>query len=179
MNIELQLIESLDEIDFDYLFSESFSRIELNFIWTPGVNTYEQKRDYYRRQIESAITGDWPIRNADDTFLMIATKVDGVVVEFAAGHLEIDGSLSLQWNLTAPVPDGNRNWRYSPEAQQARKDFATSIGATAFKEYTWVGSLLYKMLKSRTSAGGYTIEEYPMELLPLGKQLVMFIIRFN
>lgn len=180
MNIELQLINSLDEIDFDYLFSESFSRLELNFLYPAGITTYEQKKEYFLNRLESAITGDWHDKNDDDTFLMIVTKADGSVVEFSAGYLETDGSLSFHWNLTAPVPGGNRNWRYSPEAQQARKDFAASIGATSFKEHTYVGSLLYRTLKSRAQSGNYTLEEYiPKQPAVMPKQMVVLTIRFN
>lgn len=180
MNIELELIESLDAIDFDYMFSESFSRLELNFIWPVNVTTYEQKKEYFLNRLQSAIDGDWKLKNDDDTFLMMITKADGVIVEFSAGYLEADGGLSLHWNLTAPVPGGNRNWRYSPEAQQARKDFAVSIGATSFKEHTYVGSLLYRTLKSRATAGNYTIEEeIPPQPSFFPQKLVVLTIRFN
>lgn len=179
MNVELQLIDSLDNIDFDYLFSESFSRLELNYMWPAGVTTYDQKKDYFRNRLELAIIGDWHDKNDDDTFLMMITKVDGTVVEFSAGYLGADGSLSLHWNLTAPIPGGNRNWRYSLEARQARQDFAIAIGATSFKEHTYVGSLLYRTLKSRASTGNYTLEEYIPKQPAAGKQMVTFTIRFN
>lgn len=178
MIIVLRQINSLNEIDYDYLFSESFSRIEMDYLWPPNLTTYEQKRDFYRSQIEAAINGTHTLQKEDNTFVMIATTVDGNTTEFSAGYLEADGSLSLTWNLTAPVPGGNRNWRYSPEAQRARKDFIRSLGVTAIIEYTWTGSLLYKMLKSRASLGGYTIEEQLGHEYPSGKRLVAFTIRF-
>lgn len=179
MNIELRAINSLTETDYDRLFSESFTRIEMDYIWPPNVTTYEQKRDFYRGSMEAAINGTRPLKNPDDTFVMQVTSVDGVDVDLSAGYIEGDGSLSLEWNLTAPVPGGNRNWRYSPEARQARKAFVESIGVTSIKEYTWKDSLLYKMLYSRMDVGGYTIEEHHQHTYPSGKQLVMLIIRFN
>lgn len=181
MIVELQQIYSLDEIDFDTLFSDSFTRIEQNFLWPAQNLTYEFKRDYYRRQLESGISGTWPLKNDSDRFIMIITKVDGIIAEFAAGFLSADRYLSLRWNLTSAAT-GNRNWRYTPEAQVARKQFMTLIGAIGVKEYTWVGSLLYKLHKQRSQLGGYTLVETPIIRDPdphPNHKLVELTITFN
>ena len=182
MIVEFVQINSLDEIDFDTLFNESYSRMENTFLWHHSLATYELRKKFYYDQLQSAINGTWPIKNDTDTFIMIITKVDGAVVEFTAGFRDLDGYISLRWHLTSAAgTTANRNWRYSKEALQARKDFVASIGVVGFKEFTWVGSLHYRTLRMRANTGNFTLEEYllPADKSPTGHQLVEFTIRFN
>ena len=182
MIIEMLPITSLAEIDFDSLFADSIDRMDMNFIW-PEVakNNFEVKKKIYRDQLQSMINGKWPLKNEDDIFYMIVTKVDGVVGEFSAGFLDSEGFLCLRFNLTSSSV-GNRNWRYTPEAHAARKQFLQNIGALGVREYTWVGSLLYRFHMLRVTKGNYTIEETPIirENDPHPEhQQVMLTIRLN
>jgi hypothetical protein len=164
MNVQIQLINSLDSIDFAALFLASYTRIDKNFLWPATISTYEQKEQYYYNQLQSAVNGTWPLKEATDTFIMIVTKVDDVVAEFAAGYLGIDGYVALRWNLTADLgPDGSRNWRYTPEADTARRQFTQQIGAIGYREFTWVGSLLYKTIKARLQSGRFELDEIPFD----------------
>lgn len=178
MIIEFVELNSLDEIDFDYLFTESYSRMENTFLWAPGCDTFEQRKQFYHNQLLSAANGTWPLKNENDTFILIVTKVDGVIVEFTAGFRDVDDVVSLRWHLTAPGADGKRNWRYSQEALQARKDFVVAAGISAFKEFTWKGSLHYRTLRMRAQTGNFILEELPSPNRYPGRELVEFIIRF-
>ena len=175
-------ITSLAEIDFDTLFADSVDRMDMNFIWPePIKNNFEAKKRLYYNQLQSMINGTWPLKNDSDVFYMIVTKVDGIVGEFSAGFLDSEGFLCLRFNLTSSSV-GNRNWRYTPEAHVVRKQLLESIGAVGVREYTWVGSLLYRLHKMRVARGNYTIEETPIvhENNPHpNHQLVMFTIRLN
>lgn len=183
MNVQIQLIDSLDDLDFDALFAASYTRIEKNFIWDPRINEYEARKNYYAGQLQQAIEGTWPHKNDTDTFIMFTTTVDGVLVDFSAGYLQTDGIVSLRWNLASEGINGNHNWRFSPEARVERKRFSDEIGAAGFKHYTWVGSLIYRMLKLREQAGHVTLEESPTVFDGSNPhpnhQLVSVIVRFN
>lgn len=162
MIVEYEQINSISAFDFDGMFLESYSRMENTFLWGPQLTTYEQRKNYYLSQLISAINGTWPLKNDTDTFIMLITKVDDVPAEFSAGFLDADGYLHLRWHLTVPGPTGNRNWRYGPEAHEARKRLVTAINAVGFKEFTWVGSLHYRTLKMRAQTGKFNIVETPI-----------------
>lgn len=178
MIVEFIDIESLDEIDFDYMFTESYTRMVDTFLWPQNCDTFEKRKQYYYNQLLSADNGTWPVKNDNDTFILIATKVDGMIVEFTAGFRDENDIVSLRWHLTAPGADGKRNWRYSQEALQARKDFVAASGIAAFKEFTWKGSLHYRTLRMRAQTGNFTLEEVPNPNKYPGRELVEFIIRF-
>ncbi len=178
MIVEFIEIDSLDEIDFDYLFTESYSRMENTFLWSPHCTTFEQRKEFYHNQLISAANGTWPLKNDTDTFMLIVTKVDGVIVEFTAGFRDVDNYVSLRWHLTAPDTGGKRNWRYSREALQARKDFVAASGVVGFKEFTWVGSLHYRTLRMRAATGNFILEERPIGKASKSHDLVEFTIRF-
>lgn len=179
MIVETYLIDSLNDVDLDALFTASFTRMEKNFIWPPGL-TYDQKKATYLYQLDSAVNGTWALKNDTDTFLMFVTKVDGVLVDFSAGYLEQDGIVSLRWNLASEGFEGSHNWRFTPEARDERKRFTTEIGATGYRHYTWVGSLIYRMLKLREQTGHVTLEEEPFTLPGNhGYQMVKVVVRLN
>lgn len=179
MIVEFVRINSLDEIDFDYMFSESYSRMENTFLWPSPCVTYEQRKQHYYDLLIRGMNGTWrPAAEVGDKFIMIVTKVDGVIVEFAAGTKNIEGIVSLRWHLTTPGTDGKRNWRYSQEAYEARKAFIAQENITAFKEFTWKGSLHYRMLRMRAQTGNYILEERPNPHKHSTHELVEFIIRF-
>jgi hypothetical protein len=181
MIVQIEPIQSIEEIDYDYLFDQSYSRMENTFLWAPMFTTYETRKAFYRKQLQSAIDGTWHLKKDDDEFIMFVARVDGEIVEFSAGYLETTGYISLHWHLTAPTSaEGNRNWRYTQEAHAARIACLTALGAVGTKEYTWIGSLLYTTLKSRLSTGRYTMEERIMTdrgTPPGGQQLVELKIR--
>lgn len=178
MIVEFVEIGSLAEIDFDYMFTESYSRMENTFLWPPMCVTYEQRKQFYYDQLLAADNGTWPLKNETDTFILIVTKVDGEIVEFTAGFRDENDVVSLRWHLTAPGADGKRNWRYSQEALQARKDFVAQAGIKAFKEFTWKGSLHYRMLRMRAQTGNFILEEAPNTNSHPNHELVEFTIRF-
>lgn len=182
MIVELYQINSLSEIDFDSLFADSIERMDKNFLWPEVIkNNFELKKKVYRDQLITAINGKWQLKNETDTFIMIATKVNGVIVEFAAGYKEAEGYLALRWNLISSA-GGDGSWRYTPEAHAARIQFMSDNGIIGIKEYTFVGSLLYLMRKQRLSTGNYTLEENPIIRDPdpyPGYQFVELITRFN
>ena len=181
MIVQFEQIQSIEEIDYDYLFDQSYTRMDNTFLWAPVLNTYETRKAFYRKQIQSAIDGTWPLKNEGEPFVMIVTRVDGEIVEFTAGFKQDSGYLSLHWHLTSPTSsEGNRNWRYTPEAHEARKSFLTGLGVVGTTEYTWIGSLHYRTLKTRLATGRFTMEERIMHERgnpPGGRQLVELKIR--
>jgi hypothetical protein len=181
MIVQFEQIQSIDEIDFDHLFEQSYSRMENTFLWSPVLNTYETRKQFYRYQLQTAIEDKWPLKNEGEPFVMIVTRVDGDIVEFTAGFKEDTGYISLHWHLTSPtLNEGNRNWRYTPESHEARVAFLNSIGVVGTKEYTWIGSLHYRTLKTRLATGRFTMRERVMHergTPPGGRQLVELTIR--
>jgi hypothetical protein len=181
MIVQIEPIQSIEEIDYDYLFDQSYSRMDNTFLWAPVLNTYETRKAFYRNQLQTAIDGTWALKNDDDELIMFVARVDGEIVEFSAGFLETTGYISLHWHLTAPTTnEGNRNWRYTQQAHEARIACLTALGAIGTKEYTWIGSLHYRTLKSRLSSGRFTMEERIMHERgnpPGGRQLVELKIR--
>lgn len=172
MTIEFVEINSLDEIDYDYLFAESYSRMENTYLWPHAYSTLEQRKEYYYTRLVDASNGIWDTKNEDDTFVMVVTKLDGAIVEFIAGFKDADGFLTFDWHLTAPDENGKRNWIYTPEAIQARKDFVVANGIAGFKETTWVGSLQYKTVKMRAETGNFLLEEKITHKLNIGTRIV-------
>ncbi len=182
MIVQIRVIDSLDDIDFDALFAASYARMEMNFLWHETLSTFESRKSFYKSQLEKAVNGTWPLKGENDILIMFTTTVDGVLVDFTAGYLQPDGIMSLRWNLASDGINGNHNWRFSPEARDERKRFAQEQGIDGFKHYTWVGSLIYRMLKLREKAGYVTLEEQP-NIIPginpyPNHQLVTVIVRF-
>lgn len=183
MIVQMQTVDTIDNIDLDALFLSSYERMDKNFIWHHTLSDYESRKNFYLGQIQSAIDGEWNLKNDTDELIMFTTTVDGVLVDFAAGFMEANGIVSLRWNLASDGSVISNNWRFSPEARIERKRFSTEIGATGFKHYTWVGSLIYKMLKQRELAGHVTLEEEPLTFPGVNPypqhKLVTIIVRFN
>ena len=182
MIVQMQTVDSIDGIDLDTLFAESVARMDMNYIWAPGINDPAAKKNHYLGQIQSAIDGTWPLKGDTDTLFMFTTTVDGILADFAAGYKQADGIVSLRWNLASDNPALSNNWRFSPEARDERKRFSAEHGIDGFKHYTWVGSLIYRMLKTREQAGYVTLEEAPLVIdgqnpFP-NYQMVTIIVRF-
>lgn len=159
--IEYVKITSLAEVNFDYLFTQSLSSLNNNFLWSNPAWTDAEKKDFYTNQILQAIEGTWHLKGPQDTFFMYKTVVDGEDKELSAGFVE--GTLYKgRWNLSTPDINGSKNWIYTAENRTARKAFYTSNGLTSYVMYTLVGSELYNFIKYRASAGNFTIaSEYP------------------
>lgn len=172
-------ITSLADIDFDLLFQQSFDRLDANFLWPSPLVTYDQKKEYYYNQLTSAINGTWELKSPTEVFKMYRTIVDGQIAEFVAGYVDNGDTYGGRWYLTAPTPDGSRNWMYTPEAQAARKVFFTDNGLVNIKYYTFVNSDLYRLVKMRATNGGITLlDEYPTVAGDNPHNLVTLVIQF-
>tara|TARA_R110000822_G_scaffold5031_5_gene21783 strand:+ start:5239 stop:5781 length:543 start_codon:yes stop_codon:yes gene_type:complete len=145
--------------EFDDVFDASESRLDLNFFSIiPGIITSEDKKNYYRLQIESAIAGTWPMMNEGETLFLYKGVVDGVVVEFAGGFIETDGvTFRGHWYMTSPDSTGSRNPIYTAEAAESRRSLYTEHGLTGYKVLTYVGSSLYQWFKIRINGGAMTL----------------------
>lgn len=176
MTVIHQKITSLAEVDFDYLFTESASRIDGNFLWNPSF-TLEDKKQFYYNQIQDAIEGKSHLIKDGETFFMFKTMIDGQDKELSAGFKGIDGKYRGHWNLSAPDNTGSRNWIYTKETRDSRKLLLNSEGITAYSMPTYVGSDLYKFVKYRKNAGNFELlEERPTIPGPNPQKLVTLVI---
>jgi hypothetical protein len=65
MAIVYQRLQSLSEIDLDTMFFNSLTALDTNFFEiVPNDLPFEYKKKYYIDQLQSAIAGTWPIREA-------------------------------------------------------------------------------------------------------------------
>lgn len=164
MSIEILIVNSLDEIDFDTLFHGSYPQIDDSFIW-PGLTTLEEKKLYYRGQLESAIAGTWPLTNQNERLFMFKGIYNGVLMEFVAGYVEEDNeTLRVHWCLTQPDDSGSKNEIYIKPTRQARTAFYNSNGIYYYKTPTFKDSMFYRWVKYRHNSGmdsEYIVEQYP------------------
>lgn len=162
MVITHQKIASLAEVDFDYLFSESASRIDGNFLWANPSATFSEKKEFYLSQLQDAIEDRSHLMKDGEKFFMFKSLVDGEDKELSAGFIGVDGRYRLHWNLSAPDSTGSRNWIYTKESRDSRKALLNSNGITAYVMPTYIGSDLYKFVKYRKNAGNFELlEEKP------------------
>lgn len=177
MIITHQKITSLSEVNFDYLFLESVTRMEGNFLWARPDFTVEEKRDFYYNQLQDAIEGRSHLIKENETFFMFKTILDGEDKELSAGFIGQNGVYRGHWNLSAPDSTGSRNWIYTQEARDSRKALFNANGIVAYSMPTFVGSDLYRFVKYRENAGFFKIlEEKPTIEGPNPQNLVTLVI---
>lgn len=156
-NISYQKITSLGEVDFDTLFLASFDLFDRSFP-LPTSFTYEQKKQLYLDQLQSAFDGSWSVKNTDDTFLIYKGLVDGSECALTGGYVQSDGAFRVHWMLTAPSGN-NRNWLYSSEHRAALKAIFAQESVVYYMACTFVGSDIYNIIQSRKAAKFFTVAE--------------------
>lgn len=157
MSVEILVVNSLDEIDFDALFDGSYPQIDDSFIW-PDLTTLEEKKQYYRNQLESAINGTWPLTNKSERLFMFKGIYNGVVMEFVAGYIEEDNeTFRGHWCLTQSDDSGSKNKIHIAPAQQARTAFYHSNGIYYYKTPTFKNSMFYRWIKYRNNSGAIEV----------------------
>ena len=147
---------SLDDFtEFDNIFEAAESRLDLNFFsQVPYLMTLDEKKQYYRAQIQSAFDGTWPLQNVGETPFFYKGVYDGIVMEFAGGYIETDGiTFRGHWYLTAPDVNGSRNAIHTADTAAARKSFYNDHGLSRYKILTYHGSSMYQWIKLRIADG--------------------------
>jgi hypothetical protein len=164
MSVEIVIVNNLDEIDFDALFEGSYPQIDDSFAW-PGLTTLEEKKLYYRSQLESAIAGTWVLTNPNERLFMFKGIYNGVVMEFVAGYVEQDNeTLRVHWCLTRPNDNGSKNEIYIEPTRRVRTAFYNSNGLYYYKTPTIKYSMFYRWVMYRHNSGmdsEYIVEQYP------------------
>jgi hypothetical protein len=163
--IEFTEITSLDQIDYDKMFDGSYPSIEYNFFQKHKEDmTYEQKKNYYRGQLEDAINGTSPlIKSPNETFFMFKADYDNITMEFVAGYIEADNeTFRVHWLLTQPDLNQSKNAIYSSAAKEKRTQFYNERNILYYKAPTIRDSEFYRWMKYRNNSGAVEIlEEYP------------------
>lgn len=162
-----QEIKSWDDLDFDSIFDQSITRLDLNFFRiAKHVETYEDKKQFYKDQIQSAFDGTWSVKQEGETLFFYKGIYDGVVMEFCGGYIENDGiTFRGHWYLTSPDNIGSRNLIHTSEAAEARRTFYQQHGLSQYKIPTYVGSSLHQWMNMRINSGAITLisqSEYPL-----------------
>lgn len=155
MSLTFQQVTSLGDFDFSTLFDASFPGFDNNFPWhltfggiTPA---YEQKKEFYFNQLIQGLNGISHLKKDDEHLLMFKVTLDGKDVMFKGGYIENDGITHRgHWFLTDTDIDGSRKWMYTEEFDAAQRNFYAQFGITHHKVLTYVGSDLYRMMRSRT-----------------------------
>lgn len=158
-------ITSIDAFtEFDDIFEASESRLDINFFsQVPLVNTFEEKKQYYLSQIDSAFNGTWPMQGEGETPFFYKGVYDGITMEFCGGFIEQDGvTFRGHWYLTAPDINGSRNAIHTITAAGARKVFYEEHGLTGYKTLTYAGSSLYQWLNLRIADGSLVLFSDPI-----------------
>jgi hypothetical protein len=153
-----QITSFADFTEFDTMFAAAESRLDLNFFsQVPNELSFDEKKAYYRSQIESVFAGTWQLQNAGETPFFYKGVYDGVTMEFSGGFIEADGiTFRGHWYLTAPDGNGSRNAIHTADTATSRRAFYTTHGLTRYKVPTYVGSSLDQWMKLRISDGSIT-----------------------
>lgn len=151
-------IKSWDDLDFDSIFDQSTSRLDLNFFSVANQVSDDAKKQYYKDQIQSAFDGTWPLKQEGETLFFYKGIYDGVVMEFCGGYIENDGiTFRGHWYLTAPDNTGSRNRIHTDEAAVSRKNFYQQHGLTQYKVLTYAGSSFHQWMNIRINSGAVTL----------------------
>ena len=159
MAVVHEQIASIDDFtEFDTMFAAAESRLDLNFFsQVPNELSFDEKKAYYRSQIESAFAGTWQLQNAGETPFFYKGVYDGVTMEFCGGFIEADGiTFRGHWYLTAPDGNGSRNVIHTADTATSRRAFYTTHGLSRYKVLTYVGSSMDQWMKLRISDGSIT-----------------------
>jgi hypothetical protein len=150
MTIQFQQMVSLTQCDFDNLFLESINGFDKNYP-NPMLQTYEDKQNFYKINLEAGILQNSPHKKDGETFLMFKVILDNKDVMLKAGYIEANGiTYREHWFLTAADNNNSRNWMYTEEFDTAQREFLATFGVTQLSMLTYVGSDLYKMMKYRS-----------------------------
>jgi hypothetical protein len=156
MSVVFERINSIEDfVEFDDMFAAAESRLDLNFFsQIPIPLTFEDKKEYYRNQVQTAFDRTWPLMTEDETVFFYKGIYDGTLMEFAGGFVEADGiTLRGHWYLTAPNENESRNPIHTVETATVRKEFYANYGITRYKVLTFVGSSMYQWMKLRIRDG--------------------------
>lgn len=156
-----ETITTLDGIDFDSLYAGSVASIDVFYRFPEGVVTYEQRRQFIREHLQSAIDGTNPvIMREGDTFLMHKTVIDGQDLSLHAGYINAAGDTFRHVVLLSkPDASGSRSWSYAPEFYAAKKAYYDSLGITKFEANAIKETPLHNSILSRVSANVVSISE--------------------
>lgn len=164
MNLVSIPINSLSELDFDDLYKRSKDAIDVSW---PAVSQYgdEERKAIMIALIESGLNNEWPGLNPhgpNDTY--VASKsVDldtGKVMGLVAGFILEGGIFDGRHALSAADESGSRNYLYSEQFRQMRRERQTSLGITkTLYRNIPADSVWHKSIRNRQYAGHYTILE--------------------
>jgi hypothetical protein len=173
-----QEVKSWDDFDFDTIFDQSASRLDANFFSiAKNVVTYEEKKQYYKAQIQSAFDGVWPLKEENETLFLYKGIYDDVVMEFCGGYIESDGiTFRGHWYLTSPDALGSRNVIHTEEATVSRRAFYQQYGLSQYKVLTYVGSSMYQWMNMRINSGAITLVSQTEKPLDENTTHVTFIV---
>lgn len=158
MNIEFQTVTSLAEVDFDGLYSSSLPDINNNFLWAENLRTDEERKEFYRTQLLSAMAGESYLSSGNE-FFMYKIVIDGVDHLLAAGFIEPSPRcFKGHWFLTKAY-NNSRSWIFAPETTPIRSAFFASYNIDMYKAPTHVNSAFYAAL--RRNSGDKILEEVP------------------
>lgn len=156
MAVVFERINSLEDfVEFDDMFAAAGSRLDLNFFsQVPAELTFDEKKSYYRSQIESAYDGSWLLKEPDEQVFFYKGVYDGTLMEFAGGFVEADGiTMRGHWYLTAPDETDSRNPIHTAETAAIRRAFYAQYGITRYKVLTFKNSSMYQWMKIRIGDG--------------------------
>lgn len=153
-----QITSFADFTEFDTMFAAAESRLNLNFFSeVHHITNFNDKKQYYRNQIEPAFAGTSPLQNAGETPFFYKGVYDGTTMEFCGGFIETDGiTFRGHWYLTAPDSGGSRNVIHTADTATSRRAFYTTHGLSRYKVLTYVGSSMDQWMKLRISDGSIT-----------------------
>lgn len=150
MNILFQQINTLQEVDVQGLFQDSFPEIDLNFFSHANVTTYEEKSALYFGQLLDAINGQSYLQEPGNRFIMFKGSYEGVDCVFSAGFIDLDinndYSYRGHWYLSRPI-NGSRAWIREADTNELRNAFFRSIGVSSYKLRGREGSLVLSNIK--------------------------------
>ena len=150
MALIFQQVKQFSDFDFDNLFLESIIGINRN-LFNPTLTTFEERKAFFRFQLDRAIDGTCPLQNPGETLFMYKISKDGKDIFFKAGYIEVDGITHRgHWFLTARDLENNKNWLYTEELDVKQREFCALFGVTQHKVLCSTDSPMYKMVHART-----------------------------
>lgn len=155
MSIVFERIHSIEDFDYDAMFQASEIHLDENFFAkVPYPLTYEEKKQYYKDQLQSAFDGKSYLQRENEQLFLFLGVFDGIPMEFGGGYIENDGeTLRFHWYLTAPDTNGSRNILHLDSTADIRKVFYNAHGITKYRVETYVDSPLHKWMKLRAASG--------------------------
>lgn len=155
MDIIFTQINGWDDFDYDALFAASEASLETNyFAKVPLPLTYEEKKQYYREQMQLAFDGDYYLQKDKEKLFFFKGTFDGILMEFGGGYIEDDNeTLRFHWYLTAPDASGSRNVLHLDTTAAIRKVFYNQHGITKYRVETYKGSPFQSWMRMRANSG--------------------------